>query len=273
MEKVRFVFFGTADIAVTTLQTLSKANISPSLIVTAPDRPAGRGMRLNPPPVKIWADRRGIKTVQPEQFDELFMQELRSQNAEVSLLVAYGKILPAEILGMAPHGVLNLHPSLLPKYRGPSPIQSAILAGDQKTGVTIIRLDEEMDHGPIIAQETIKLFGQEMASELAESMGRIGGGLFKHILEKIGNGEELEFTEQNHVLASFSRKIKKEDGELLQTDTDLEKWRKYRAFTPWPSVFYFEGGKRVKVTEAIFHNDQFIVRKIIHAGGAEINVG
>jgi len=144
------VFFGTSRFSVIVLEELKKAGIMPELVVTAPDTPQGRKLILTPPPVKAWAQENGVKFLQPQKLDDSFIGQLSKVNAQLFLLASYGKIIPQKVLDLPQHGTLNVHPSLLPKYRGPSPIQSQILADDKNVGVSIILLDEKMDHGPIV---------------------------------------------------------------------------------------------------------------------------
>ena len=172
---------------------------------------------------------------------------------------------------MSRHGAINIHPSLLPKYRGPSPIVSAILNGDQETGVTIIRIDEEMDHGPILAQEKLKLTGHEMIQDLEKTLGGLGSELLVKLLKTpIPDG-----VKQDDSQATYCKKIKKEDGLInLSDDTkenNLKNYKKFRAYANWPRTFFFTDNKRIIITEAKLENDKFIIEKIIPEGGKEIN--
>ncbi|MDO8520492.1 MAG: methionyl-tRNA formyltransferase [bacterium] len=153
MNILRFAFFGTPRFAEIVLDELEQKGFVPTLIVTAPDKPKGRKLIVTPSEVKVWAQKRGIPVFTPEKLrDEPFLAELKMANCDLFIVAAYGKIIPKLVLDMPRHGALNVHPSLLPKLRGPSPVESTILSGEISTGVTIILLDEEMDHGPIIAQ-------------------------------------------------------------------------------------------------------------------------
>ena len=152
----KFVFFGTPRFAVIVLDELKAAGLVPSLIVTAPDKPAGRGMRLTPPPVKIWAQENKVTYMQPERLSDA-TYHLKPNTYALGVLAAYGKIIPRSLVEALPRGILNVHPSLLPKYRGSSPIQSQILADDRDVGVSIMLLDEKMDHGPIVTNTRYKI--------------------------------------------------------------------------------------------------------------------
>ena len=157
MSSLRIIFFGTPNAALYALEELLCAGIVPNLVVTMPDEPKGRGLILTPPPVKILAEEKGIPVFQPERIDESAIATIAAENPDLFIVAAYGKILPKALLDISRLGAINIHPSLLPKYRGASPIRDAILSGDTETGVTLILLDEKMDHGPIIAQEKMDI--------------------------------------------------------------------------------------------------------------------
>ena len=144
--KIKFAFWGTDEFSVNVLEALKTAELLPSLIVTAPDRPAGRGNKMRSPSVKIWAEENGLKVVQPEKLNAEFIAELKNENCDLFALASYGKIIPQAVLDLPAKGTLNVHPSLLPKYRGAPPIESAMLTDDKETGVTIMLMDDKMDH-------------------------------------------------------------------------------------------------------------------------------
>src|SRR3989344_4795818 len=151
--KNKLIFFGTSEFGIPVLDELRCAEYNIVAIVTAPDTLAGRGYELRKSPVKKWAEQADVKILQPKDLNKEFIEELASLGADVFIMAAYGKIIPQNILNIPSYGTINIHPSLLPKYRGASPIQTAILNGEQETGVTLILTDEQMDHGPIMAQE------------------------------------------------------------------------------------------------------------------------
>jgi methionyl-tRNA formyltransferase len=279
--KDSFVFFGTPEPAVIVLDQLAKANLFPTHIVTNPDRPAGRGLELQPSPAKAWGEKNNIPVLTPEKLDSDFEQELKDINPNLCVIVAYGKILNNNILNIPKKGFMNVHPSLLPLHRGATPIQSAILAGDAETGATVMQIDEKMDHGPIIAQELIELTNTETGPELHQKLFEIGGQILAETLPEWLAGN-IDPQEQDHKLASYTKKIEKKNGELLESDSDETKWLKYRAYFGWPGVFYFEnnkvngkaredglGHKRVKVTQASFKDEKFQIEKIIPEGKKE----
>jgi methionyl-tRNA formyltransferase len=259
-RRVRFAFFGTPELAVTVLEELAAAGLVPALIVTMPDEKKGRGLSLSPPPVKTWAESRDIEALQPEHVDPEFVATLKAKSrklkADVFIVVAYGKILNKEVLEIPSRGVLNVHPSLLPRLRGPSPIRSAILNDDRATGVSIILLDEEMDHGPLVAQKPVAIGWPARAGELERALMEAGGTLLAQILPQWVMGN-IEAREQNHDLATYSEKIEKEDG-LLDLNADgYTNLLKIRAYEGWPGTYAFfeRGGKRIRVQILDAHMD------------------
>src|SRR3989344_524754 len=190
--RIQFVFFGTPELAVFVLEELQTAGLLPSLIVTMPDQRAGRGMKLSSPPVTVWAKEQSIPVLQPEELDGAFLNTLQEKQWDVFVVAAYGKILPKELLEIPKHGVLNVHPSLLPKLRGASPVRSAILENVPETGITIMLMDEKMDHGPVVAQAKIDIALDDWpppASIFEEKVARGGGKLFADILPGWSAGE------------------------------------------------------------------------------------
>lgn len=271
--ELRFAFFGTPDIAVSALEEIERAGYSPELIITAPDKPQGRGMQLTPPPVKVWAESRGIDVLQPEKIDEEFIKDLRASHWDLFLVVAYGKILPEGLLAIPARGTLNIHPSLLPRFRGPSPVRSAILA-DEHTGTTVMKIDEKMDHGPIIAQKRIEPSEWPPAAITFENeLVREGAKLLAQILPEWIAGT-IEAHEQNHDVATYCAKIKKEDG-LLDLSADARSnLLKIRAYEGWPGTFAFfqRNGKkiRVQILEAHIEDDALIIDTVKPEGKKEM---
>mgnify|MGYP001620160948 CR=1 FL=1 len=266
--KENWIFFGTDDFAVDALAELNRHDWSPALVITTPNTTYGRGLKLSPPPVKVWAEDHGLKTIQPTTTLETktAIQNLKPQFA---LVVAYGRILPAEIFFLPKRGTINLHPSLLPKYRGPAPIQTAIINGDTETGVTVMLVDEKVDHGPIIAQTTYNL--EPITYNLVgKALAKLGAELLvKTIPDWLAS--KIKPREQNHNLASFTKKIKKEDGEIKLTDNPELNWRKFRAYTPNPGSYFFtDDGTRVKITAAEFKHGEFIITRVIPANKKEM---
>lgn len=245
----RIVFFGTPTLAATILTQLCESPYKPTLVVTSPDKPAGRGYALTPPAVKEVAAHYDIAVLQPQKLDESFADHLKSEPWDVFVVVAYGKIIPQKILDIPAKGTLNVHGSLLPKYRGSSPIQAAIANGDAVTGPTIMLLDEKMDHGPIISQKEFSIVADETSATLFEKMASEGAQLLLETLPEWLAGMR-EAIEQRHEEATFTSLLTKEDGRLDWNKNATELERLVRAYDPWPGTFSFWGGRRVKILRA-----------------------
>lgn len=268
MKDSNIIFWGTPESAVTVGDTLHKNGFNIVAVVTQQDKPVGRKKTITPPPMKAWATEHNIPVLQPGKLDTDFIAKLTALSPAVSVVVAYGKILPQTIIDLPEHGTLNIHYSLLPLYRGASPVEAAILNGDTQTGVSIQQMVFELDAGPIVAEQTIELSGNETSPQIKETLSEIGGELLANTLPEYLSGN-VEPRPQDTSQASKCVLIKKSEGDITNDD-DITRWRKYRAFQPWPGVFYFdENGKRVKVTQGRFENETFIIEKIIPEGQKE----
>ena len=269
-KKLNFVFFGTPDVASETLQILKESSYLPSLIITSPDKPQGRKMIVSPPPVKIWAIENRIPYIQPKTLTkEEVGNVLRNNIPDFFLVVAYGKIIDEDILNMPKFGSINIHYSLLPKYRGASPVESAILNGDTVTGVSIQKMKFKMDSGPIIAQEKVEIFPNEKASELRTRLIKIGGELLIKILPEFIAGKIHE-AKQDESQATFCKKIKKEDGLIDLNGNAIKNYNKFRAYATWPRTFFFKNGKRIIITDVALENGKFMIKKVLPEGKKEI---
>lgn len=270
-----FAFFGTPDVAVETLDILFADGFSPVVIITAPDQPAGRGLTLTPPPVKTWAIAHNIPFLQPEKLDSEFISKLQATSYDLSIVVAYGKILPEALITMPRLGTLNIHYSLLPKYRGASPVESAILHGEIETGVTIQKMVFQLDAGDILAVEKTPIKKDETTPELRTRLIALGGELLAQTLPDIISGKLIAIA-QDHTLATKCGKIKKEDG-LIDLSGDAQgNYNKYRAYKTWPRTYFFiqtkEGTeKRIIVQEAKFENGVFLPTRVTPEGKKEIS--
>ncbi|OGL65543.1 methionyl-tRNA formyltransferase [Candidatus Uhrbacteria bacterium RIFCSPLOWO2_01_FULL_47_24] len=295
--RTKIIFFGTPEFAAPALTALHGAGFSIAAVVTQPDKPVGRGLKVEAPPVKIKAQELGLKVLQPKTLrgvvaglqpaDNIerrlkpaatIIDELKSLHAEVAVVVAYGKIFPREVLELFPRGMVNVHPSLLPKYRGSSPIQVAILNGDTETGVTIMLLDEEMDHGPVLTQHVVQISpspdlqspspegvedgpserrprgGQgegrhRTGSELSKLLAHEGAKLLVETLPQYLGGK-IKPKPQDHKKATFTKLLEREDGKV-----DWQKSAEYiermaRAYDLWPGTWTQWEGKRLKVLKA-----------------------
>jgi len=270
-NKSNFVFFGTPEVASETLEILKENGYTPSLIVTAPDKPKGRKMIITPPPVKTWAIENNIPCIQPEKLDiKEIWNVFRTLIPDFFLVVAYGKILPENLINLPKLGSLNIHYSLLPKYRGASPVESAILNGETETGVSIQKMEFKMDSGPIISQEKVEILPDEKAPDLRKRLIKIGGELLIKILSDFINGK-IKPVPQNESEVTYCKKIKKEDGLIDLNDDPIKNYNKFRAYYNWPRIFFFQNGKRIIITKAKLENDEFIIEKIIPENGKEID--
>lgn len=251
---IKWVFFGTPERAVTVLDILKDHDLVPDLIVTRPDSPKGRGQKVSESEVKRWAKANSVPTLEPEKLDEEFKEKLLSENWDLFVVVAYGKILPKWLIDLPKHGSLNVHFSLLPLYRGATPTETQILEGAEETGVTIMLIDEEMDHGPIIAQEMVPMPSPLPTNEeLVGLLSNIGGKLLAQTIPQwtLGN---IEPQEQEHEYATYTRKFEKNEAEIDLSGNPIENFRKIQAFSTWPRAYFFadRNGKknRVVITQA-----------------------
>lgn len=217
--------------------------------VTKPDAPVGRGRELTAPPVKLLAQKHNIPVLQPEKLDAKFAEHINSLRSDAGVVVSYGKIIPQPILDLFPQGLINIHASLLPKYRGASPIESSILNGDSKTGVSLMKLDAGMDTGPVYATNEIPLNGTETAPELYGRLAELGAETLAAHLDEILGGE-LKAVPQDDSAATEAPMIRKSDGEINWTQPAGQIERQIRAYLGWPGSRSTLHGKEVAITEA-----------------------
>ena len=227
---MRIVFLGTPEFAVPTLEALAREH-EIALVVAQPDKPAGRGMKMHAPAVAVKAKELGLPLIQPPKIRE-GLDAIRAAEPEIGIVVAYGKILPPALLEIPKQGFLNVHGSILPKYRGAAPIQRAIERGETETGVTIMRVDEELDHGAMIAVARTPIGPDERTPELASRLSRIGAEAMVATLR-----EAWTETPQDHAQATFAPKIEKSEGAVSWSEPARVIYDKFRAFYPWPGVF------------------------------------
>jgi methionyl-tRNA formyltransferase len=276
MTNISYVFFGSSAFSLYVLDELEKAGVPPTIIVTTPDKPAGRGLAVTPTGVKVWANARGIPVLDPAKLDATFIEKLKKEVSDKEnlcgtkischIVAAYGKIIPQAVLDIPPRGTLNVHPSLLPLYRGATPIQSAMLDDAKKTGVTVMRVDALLDHGPIVAQKVVTVDEWPTYEALEEILAREGGRLLVEILpDWLADTAEkkVKEKEQDHTAATFTTKIIKEDGLIavdmddmetfatgsvgneqadkvvIPTKTQYEIFRKIQAYREWPTAYFF----------------------------------
>ncbi len=271
-KDIKIGFFGTPDYAATTLQILKDAGYVISFVVTMPDRPRGRKMIMTPPEAKVWAMKNKVDVLQPEKLkDDELIATLKKYDCDVFVVIAYGKIIPESILNIPKFKSLNIHGSLLPKYRGSCPIETAILNDDRNTGVCIIQMDSEMDHGPIVASRNVSIENwPPTAQTLGNLIVKTGAELMTEILPDWISGK-IKAVEQDHSQASFTKMIEKEDGQIDLNDDPYKNFLKIQAYNEWPSAFFFIDGKRIKITKASYVDGKLIIEKVIPEGKSEID--
>ena len=250
---MRLVFMGTPSFAVPVLSGLTGFEGHEVVgVYTQPDRSAGRGRKAQSSPIKDYAQEHGLPIFQPASLRSAEVQaELAALQPDLVIVAAYGKLLPKPILDLAPLGCLNIHPSLLPRHRGPSPVATTILNGDQVTGVTIMLLDEGMDTGPLIAQHEFFLKGNETTDALTAALFKLGGTLLEESLPQWQSGALLS-EPQDESLASVTRKLERADGLADWSLSADELERHARAFTPWPGLFTSWNGSGLKLVTVAF---------------------
>lgn len=281
---IKFAFFGTPAIAVIILDELKKAGYVPALIVTNPDAFVGRKHILTPPPTKVWARENNVPIIQPKSLkDAAEVTELTGTQWDLMIVAAYGKLIPEWLLALPHHGILNVHPSLLPKLRGASPIRSAILHNMRETGVTIMKLDAELDHGPIVAQLPANIPAEHWpvaGSILDEGLAHQGGALLASSIPAWIK-KTITSTEQKHTEATFCTKIEKSMSELVidpmnlpNATQALDYLCKIRAFDGWPETFFMHKGKRIKIKHANLSADgTLVITRIVPEGKNEMDWG
>jgi methionyl-tRNA formyltransferase len=240
---------------VPSLRALHAAGHEILLVITQPDR-RGHRMKVTPPPVKIAAQELGLPLLQPERVrDPEVVEKLRALAPDVLVVVAYGQIIPSSILSTPRYGAVNVHASLLPRHRGAAPIAGAILAGDRETGATIMKMDEQLDHGPILAVRRTEIGEREDARGLTERLARFGAEL---LVETLARLEEIQPVEQDHSRATVAPRLRREDGELELAMPAEEMDRRVRALQPWPGATLPTARGRVKVLSGHVEGDRYV---------------
>jgi methionyl-tRNA formyltransferase len=240
MTPLRIIFMGTAELSCASLAKLcGEKNFSVTAVVTQPDKPKGRELKLTPSPVKLLAEKFQLPVRQPlKARDEKFISELRALNPDLIVVVAYGQILPQAILDLPKFGCVNVHTSLLPKYRGAAPIQRAIAEGEKETGVTIMKMDAGLDTGAIISQKRIPILREDNSQVLHDKLAQLGAELLAETIPDFVAGKILPQPQPDEG-ASYAAKIKKEDGQIDWNISSEIIFNRLRAFTPWPGAFSF----------------------------------
>ena len=244
------IFFGSSEFSVFVLKEFLK-KYKPLLVITLKAKPAGRGLKAQLNPVYNFSLKEKLNVIEFRDWQNL-KNDLEFLKPLVGIIAGFSKIVPQEIINLFPKGILNVHPSLLPKYCGPNPIREAVLNNEKETGVTLFLIDELIDHGPMVGQKVLPLLGKETYQELEEKLGKLGGEILIERIENYLEGKEI-LVPQNHNLATYAKKVEKEDG-LLNLEDNYEIWdRKIRAFNPWPGTFIKIKDKILKI---------FVIEKI-----------
>lgn len=242
---MRVAFFGTPEFAVPALDALVREH-DVALVVAQPDKPAGRGMEMKAPAVAVRARELGLPLLQPMKVREA-IEDVQRVAPDVAIVVAYGKILPASLLAIPKHGFLNIHGSILPQWRGAAPIQRAIEHGEAETGVTIMRVDEQLDHGPMLEIAKTPIDPDEHTPALAARLSRIGAEALARVLARLG---EIEEVPQDHSQATYAAKIDKSEGQIDWNASAKSIYDKFRAFDPWPGISTKDGLKLIEIRVA-----------------------
>ena len=248
---MRLLFMGTPEFALPSLNALHQSGHAILAVVTQPDRPKGRGEHLAPPPAKVMAERFGLPVLQPAKMkDPAFLESLRVLKPDLIVVVAFGRILPPEILDLPPRGCVNLHASLLPKYRGAAPIQWAIINGEQETGVTTIQMDPGMDTGDILLHERVSILPEDTAGSLSVRMAERGADLMLRTLKGIESGEIVPVP-QNSSEATMAPLLEKEAGEIDWAQPAVAIANRIRGLSPWPGAYTFYQDERWRIWRAV----------------------
>ena len=252
---MRIVYMGTPDFAVAPLEALVEAGYPVAGVFTQQDKPKNRGMKMQPPPVKVAAQAHGIPVFQPKSWKgEEAYEQLRALEPELVVVTAYGKLLPRRVLDLPRYGCINVHASLLPDYRGASPIQQVILRGEKQSGVTIMQMDEGLDTGDMLLRRAIDLAPDETADSLHDKLAALGAGLLVECVEKLGKGE-ITPEPQPEACRFYAPLIRKEDGHIHFTEQAEQIDRMARGLQPWPGTFSHLGGQTIKLFDITVEQD------------------
>lgn len=254
VPQIRVVFMGTSPFAATILSSIADAGYHLVAVYTQTDKPVGRKQELRPSAVKTLATERlsGVPLEQPERWDESAIDKLKEYQPDLILVAAYGRILPAAVIDLPGFGCVNVHASLLPRWRGASPIHNALLAGDAETGITLIRMEASVDSGPIIAASALPIDPEDTTATLSEKLAQVGADLAVAILPR-WIGREIEPVAQDEARVTLCQLIEREDGRIFWNEDALTLGRRFRALTPWPGLFTFwkqgDTATRLKITD------------------------
>ncbi|MBM4137314.1 MAG: methionyl-tRNA formyltransferase [Nitrospira sp.] len=269
---MRIVFFGTPSFAVPSLSALLQSGEDISAVVTQTDKRKGRNRTLSPPPVKEFSLERGIRILQPINIkDPLFLSELSAIQPEAIVVVAYGKILPVEILQLPLLGCINVHASLLPKYRGAAPIQWAIISGEKKSGITTMLMDEGLDTGDILLQEETDIAKDDNAETLGKKLSELGAFLLIKTLKGIKKGSVHPIPQRG--IPSYAPSLKKDDGKIDWSKAAHEIFNLIRGVYPWPGAYCYFNKERIKINHVKVIQGSGLPYRIEKAGAGELLIG
>jgi len=266
---MKIIFFGSDEFGIPSLNELKK-NFDLLAVVTAPDKPKGRGLKLLPTPVKKWAEENSIPVFTPEIFDNDFIFRLKSLNSDLIVLISYGKKLPPEIIEIPELCSINIHPSLLPKYRGAAPIEWALINGEKETGITVIKMSEKIDTGEIILQKKFPVFSDDDAISLKRRLSNASGEILIDAIEKIKKGTKGRKQEGK---PSYARKLKKEDGRIKWDRKVTEIHNLIRGVVEWPTAFTYIETEKGKKLIKIFKSEIGKEKGKFGKGGEIIEIG
>jgi methionyl-tRNA formyltransferase len=262
---MRIIFFGTPSFAVPSLAALLQSGEDVIAVISQLDRKKGRGHKYSPPPVKEFAMNKGIMVLQPEHIKDIdFLNKLSSLRPEIIIVVAYGKILPPEILTMPSHGCVNVHASLLPKYRGAAPIQWAILRGEKKTGITTMLMDEGLDTGNVLLQEETEIYNGDNSETLSKRLAEMGASVLIKTLRGIKDGTVKPAPQIG--TSSYAPPLKKEDGKIKWDNTARGIFNFIRGMYPWPCAYCYLNKERIKIIRAEVLEGSGLPRRIEKTG-------
>ena len=268
-NKLKIVFAGTPEFAVPTFNLLNKSSHEVVCVLTQPDRRSGRGMKINPSPVKRAAQQCALYILQPESLDHNVMENLKDLNADILIVAAYGLIIPKSILHIFPKGCFNVHASLLPRWRGAAPIHRAIESGDPKIGVTIMQVVEKLDAGPMAKKVSMDLLEKYTTGDMTEAMALMGAKLMMEVIDVIASGNSINWIEQNESDVTYAKKIRKDEGILNLNEDPSILIKRIKAFNPYPGVKGLFRGKGLKVWNAVLI-DNFDILKNLQPGDLKV---
>jgi len=258
---MNIVFFGTSEFAIPSFRELLDSGHKLLTLVTQPDRKKGRNLKLSSPPTKVLALAKGIPVYQPDNVSSVeSINCLKKLDADIFIVIAFGQILKREVLAIPKFYAINLHGSLLPKYRGAAPTNWAIINGDKSSGVTVIRMNERMDEGDIILKREVGIDGDDTNITLSEKLSELGAKALLEVIGSVESGRKINFVKQDDNQASLAPKLKKEDGRIDWNEEAIRIYNKVRGLLPWPGAYTHYNGRTLKILQAELVGDPIVGR-------------